>query len=105
MVAQARRLIARALEDEQDVRPDTLCVSIITHQQNRNYAAYRSHRRRRRRKGQVLLGCLLSPKSRSKQKVPLTLTLNCASSVHNYLLQSQVGTYFGIGGLRGRSAG
>ncbi len=47
-IAQARELIARALEDEQDHRPDIL--SIITYQQKRNYAAYLSHRRRRRRK-------------------------------------------------------
>ena len=44
-VAQARRLIARALEDDQDGLPDIL--SIIAYHQQRNYAAYRPHRRRR----------------------------------------------------------
>ena len=48
-IAQARELIARALEDEQAPRPDIL--SIITYQQKRNYAAYLSHRRRHQRKG------------------------------------------------------
>ena len=48
-IAQARELIARALEDEQDHRLDIL--SIITGQQKRNYAAYLSHRRHQRRKG------------------------------------------------------
>jgi hypothetical protein len=45
-VAQARRLIARALDDEQEERPDIL--SIIAYHQERNYTAYRSHRRCRR---------------------------------------------------------
>jgi hypothetical protein len=47
-IAQARELIARALEEEQDERADIL--SIITYQQKRNYAAYLSHRRRHQRK-------------------------------------------------------
>jgi hypothetical protein len=43
-IAQARQLIARALEDEQGHRQDIL--SILAYRQQRNYAAHCSHRRR-----------------------------------------------------------
>ncbi len=43
-LAQARQLIARALADEQEKHPDVL--SVIAYRQQRNYAAYCSHRRR-----------------------------------------------------------
>jgi SRSO17 transposase len=43
-LAQARQLIARALADEQEKYPDVLAT--ITYRQQRNYAAYCSHRRR-----------------------------------------------------------
>ena len=45
-MAQARQLIARAIEDEAVNLPDTL--AILRYRQRRNYAAYCSHRKRRR---------------------------------------------------------
>jgi hypothetical protein len=42
--AQSRQLIAQALSDEQDTHPNILAV--IAYRQQRNYAAYCSHRRR-----------------------------------------------------------
>jgi len=42
--AQARPLVARVLEDEQERKPDIL--SAIADHQQRNYAAYCSYRRR-----------------------------------------------------------
>lgn len=40
------RLIARAIEDDRVRLPDTLAV--LRYRQRRNYAAYRSHRKRTR---------------------------------------------------------
>jgi len=45
-IAQVHQLIARAIEDARVKLPDTLAV--LRYRQRRNYAAYRSHRKRTR---------------------------------------------------------
>jgi hypothetical protein len=45
-IAQAHQLIARAIDNDRVTWPDTLAV--LRYRQRRNYAAYRSHRKRTR---------------------------------------------------------
>jgi hypothetical protein len=47
-IAQARQLLAQAIEEDRINFPDILAV--LEYRQRRNYAAYRSHRKRARAK-------------------------------------------------------